>query len=731
MIANSKVDNQSSEQILEILSEKIFAYGNSYSGGWLEEKIKGLVSQEKKIEILLPAFPGKSPNTTNKTLSHSPDFAELYALRKLRDTANNISRVYAPGAKVIIFSDYHTFSKYVGIDENNYRNYYRGLERMIDYLVANEFIQLQSYKNFFHLKDAEHDPHAYYEHLIQNFGYDDLGTSDNERIRNSLLKKDDEKISSRYLGLKKFMAQDQEEKIKKMKLSNSQKNKYLKEASIGMMSGGVALDRFLSKYYSDDMIRVSIHLHPIHSKKIALNLLDILPENKEVVFLATPWHTSPLFDTNLNKIEFKKKVNYFLSEDNKSCIVSCDYSMDSSDEVKLFMVKSFPEKTVEKNIYILKDKIENKRLHYRYQLNQEVISGSELLEHPSTLNQLLDLSRNPEDIKIENDEKLFGTILWMTSYHERGNKKPFLLLKFSSKNIDFIEAIKLCKISVLRLGLGLIINIPKKCNLSLKDFPQEIVSNCLKQFGLVILKGAQGIESVKDFENQYATRGKFINWDFGPTHVIDPSGNNGFVDSYQQLNVHFDLILPPSYMKIDQEKYSYDDYIPSEFALFCKVAPKPGDGRTTFVNSAMAVDIMPTEMYKKLQGTILTYYMDRTYFGGNKYSYQLIYFDKSQNCETLLWQEMREQNKDSTYRAVNEIKSTKCKNLNVNDLENDMLELAKNPRIFFKYSYDANDLVLVNNRKNLHGRDAFYSKERIVYRIQLQPDTLNSPYKSS
>merc|ERR1711862_94008 len=188
------------------------------------EKIKDLVSQEKKIEILLPAFSGKSPNTTNKTLSHSPDFAELYALRKLRDTANNISRVYAPGAKVIIFSDYHTFSKYVGIDENNYRNYYRGLERMIDYLVANEFIQLQSYKNFFHLKDAEHDPHAYYEHLIQNFGFDDLGTSDNERIRNSLLKKDDEKISSRYLGLKKFMAQDQEEKIKKMKLSNSQKN---------------------------------------------------------------------------------------------------------------------------------------------------------------------------------------------------------------------------------------------------------------------------------------------------------------------------------------------------------------------------------------------------------------------------------------------------------------------------------------------------------------------------
>merc|ERR1712051_560240 len=141
-----------------------------------------------------------------------------------------------------------------------------------------------------------------------------------------LLKKDDEKISSRYLGLKKFMAQDQEEKIKKMKLSNSQKNKYLKEASIGMMSGGVALDRFLSKYYSDDMIRVLIHLHPIHSKKIALNLLDILPENKEVVFLATPWHTSPLFDTNLNKIEFKKKANYFLSEDNKSCILSCDYS---------------------------------------------------------------------------------------------------------------------------------------------------------------------------------------------------------------------------------------------------------------------------------------------------------------------------------------------------------------------------------------------------------------------
>lgn len=67
--------------------------------------IDNFVRKSQPVQMCLPAFPFKSVNKVNKVLGSLPDRAEEAALEHMNTMCDEISAIYAPGARLLIISD--------------------------------------------------------------------------------------------------------------------------------------------------------------------------------------------------------------------------------------------------------------------------------------------------------------------------------------------------------------------------------------------------------------------------------------------------------------------------------------------------------------------------------------------------------------------------------------------------------------------------------------------------
>lgn len=100
---------------MEIVIQKIIAAFSPYHMGetacddfWFAQKVREYIKQEKPIDFLLLAFPGKSINP-NSVSGYFPDLGEYLALGNLRILLQEISKIYSPGATLHIISDGYFF----------------------------------------------------------------------------------------------------------------------------------------------------------------------------------------------------------------------------------------------------------------------------------------------------------------------------------------------------------------------------------------------------------------------------------------------------------------------------------------------------------------------------------------------------------------------------------------------------------------------------------------------
>lgn len=100
-------------------------------------KIISAVKNKKPVSFVLPAFPGKSPNT-NKVLGAMPDFAEKLSLSFLGSLCERVKGFYSPGIKIIICSDGRVFSDAVGMKESHVTSYQLELDKLIDEMLLND-----------------------------------------------------------------------------------------------------------------------------------------------------------------------------------------------------------------------------------------------------------------------------------------------------------------------------------------------------------------------------------------------------------------------------------------------------------------------------------------------------------------------------------------------------------------------------------------------------------------
>ena len=95
-------------QILDIIQR----YGSNVAGGdsWAGKAkfipmVEAYVANNEPVQMVLPAFPFKSPNRKDKTLGHLPDLGEEIGLQHLNGLCESIAEIYQPAANVVITSD--------------------------------------------------------------------------------------------------------------------------------------------------------------------------------------------------------------------------------------------------------------------------------------------------------------------------------------------------------------------------------------------------------------------------------------------------------------------------------------------------------------------------------------------------------------------------------------------------------------------------------------------------
>lgn len=252
-------------------------------------KIRKMVSEGKPISMILPAFPGKSPNR-NKTLSRLPDLAETHSIDSLYELCRDIQEIYPPGAKINICSDGYVFSDLVRIPDPDVELYSVAL---IDYYNENYPDAFE----FYDLKDAfpELDSmDAMREELMIRYGESLISLRDRAKKQREL--------TAMYQGITRFLHEDFLGLDEFKKMSRTHIQKFAKSVSYRVIQRSNAWSTLLEEIYPDSL-RLSIHPQYRVSGKIGIHMISTED------CWRTPWHSVAVKKNGIIYLEKRSNVN--------------------------------------------------------------------------------------------------------------------------------------------------------------------------------------------------------------------------------------------------------------------------------------------------------------------------------------------------------------------------------------------------------------------------------------
>lgn len=238
---------------------------------------KIILAVRKKVPVtfVLPAFPGKSPNT-EKVLGVLPDYAERLSLHFLGVLCEKIKRFYSPGIKIILCSDGRVFSDVVGMKESNVSAYQVELNRMIAGMSLSDI-------SIFNLDD-------FYRQLSFAQMRDELMKTYGKSVdflkhkicngNKSTANVDEKEARQLYCGITRFLFEDSlfTGQIK----SRSAIQKDAKSKAYEVIRRSNAWSDLISENFPE-AVRLSIHPQACGVKKIGIKLVG----NETWM---TPWH---------------------------------------------------------------------------------------------------------------------------------------------------------------------------------------------------------------------------------------------------------------------------------------------------------------------------------------------------------------------------------------------------------------------------------------------------------
>lgn len=274
------------------LLENIFEVLLKYNKGETESNsdyFKGVlqkfIAESKPIDMIIPAFPGKSINH-NSVVTFEPDYGESLAICTLENLCNDISIIYEPGCIISLFHDGHYFFKTGCIRP------YEELDKYIKTLkslTSNPSIKHITIDQLFAGKD--------YDEMLGKFIQDYCPASNNfkELVLN------DELMEKKYLDEYIFVKKEFASELCK-DLTSSQCKIKSKELALNIMIIEAGMSKLLEERFPN-FFRLSIHTqNNLKSKKFYINLLGNCKN------LGTAWFNITVKDSNGNLMFMKKSV---------------------------------------------------------------------------------------------------------------------------------------------------------------------------------------------------------------------------------------------------------------------------------------------------------------------------------------------------------------------------------------------------------------------------------------
>jgi pyoverdine/dityrosine biosynthesis protein Dit1/MFS family permease len=224
------------------------------------------VLANKRIEMILPAFPCKSPNSVKKVLGTLPDLGEELALKRLDNFCALVGKFYAPGCELLIMSDGRVFADCVGVPDEVVSEYRDTLHSLVEL----RHIKFDALDN--HIQGASHD--AVREEMMRRYctmTADEMDANIRSQGGNFMV----------YRGFIKFCEQDRVWDREKYP-SRTAVKKECGRIARRMMLRNVAFSNLVKDKHGH-MLRLSIHAHD-NTTKFAVALVEGLKT------LRTPWH---------------------------------------------------------------------------------------------------------------------------------------------------------------------------------------------------------------------------------------------------------------------------------------------------------------------------------------------------------------------------------------------------------------------------------------------------------
>jgi len=230
----------------------------------IRKKITSMVLQQVPIQMVLPAFPCKSPNAVKKVLGVLPDGGEELALKRLGQFCEDISAIYQPGCHLVIFSDGRVFSDLVGVNDKLVSEYGEELRRMntCKYITFDTLDNYMGYPDD-HVKTRE----ELMKHGVTPEQLDVMIHSEQETL-------------NVYRAFSKFLTQD---RVWPEDMSKKQISKQCGQIAREMMRRNIAFSKLVEEKYPQ-ALRLSIHAHPNVGPKFGVALSGSQSR------AATPWH---------------------------------------------------------------------------------------------------------------------------------------------------------------------------------------------------------------------------------------------------------------------------------------------------------------------------------------------------------------------------------------------------------------------------------------------------------
>ncbi|CAI7621953.1 unnamed protein product [Penicillium crustosum] len=245
----------------------------------LLETLQYFVSNNKEINLVVPAYPFKSPNRE--------DVGERLSLEHLNSLGARITQIYPGGAQITIVSDGCCYNDLLGVsDEVTYR-YTEGLHRIVDRLGLRHI----RFADPFDLLDGAPSVPVSEEEYVSPI--DDLKERLFRGCSGEKPQTLDHNATLTYRRYIRFLMSDLATFYQKKKVSKSAIKKHSAVLARVMIERGQVFSALVAAA-SPPHVRLSIHAGD-NTNKLSVALL---PRKRFSNFPVTPWHNTPCLEAN-------------------------------------------------------------------------------------------------------------------------------------------------------------------------------------------------------------------------------------------------------------------------------------------------------------------------------------------------------------------------------------------------------------------------------------------------